>query len=399
MELAQRARNISPSPTLAIDALAKQMKADGIDVVGFGAGEPDFNTPEHIRKAAVKAIEDGFTRYTPSGGIPQLKKAIQAKFRRDNQLEYDLDQIVVSVGAKHVLYNLFQVLLDPGDEVIVPAPYWVSYLEQVRLAGGVPVVIPTTEENGFLLTPEQLEAHLTPRTKALVLNSPSNPTGAVYSPEALKALADVLARHPQCVVVSDEIYESLVYDHHRHVSIASLHPEVGQRTVVINGVSKAYAMTGWRIGYAAGPKPIIKAMVNLQSHSTSNPTSIAQKAAQAALEGDQSPVETMRQAFDERRRYILQRLQALPGVSCPVPGGAFYVFPRISAIFGKTHNGRTIHSSADLATALLEEVHVALVPGDAFGAEGYVRLSYATSMENIREGLDRIERFWNQVMG
>lgn len=398
MRLAERARRIIPSPTLAIDSLAKQMKADGIDVVGFGAGEPDFDTPAHIRKAAIDAIEAGHTRYTATGGIPELKAAIAEKVRRDHGLEYTPEEVVVSCGAKQVLYNAFQVLLEPGDEVIIPAPYWLTYLEQVRLAGGVPVVLETRQEDGFVPTPELLASKLTDRTRAVVLNSPNNPTGAVYPQEVLEGLARVLLDYPECAIISDEIYESLVYDQDRPVSIAAVHPDIKARTLIVNGVSKAYAMTGWRIGYAVGPKVVAKAMTDLQSQSTSNPTSISQRAALAALEGPQGSVEEMRRAFDQRRRYMVERLARLPGVTCPLPGGAFYAFPRVDAAFGRSINGRTINNSDDLAQALLEEAHVALVPGSAFGADNFIRLSYATSMEAIEEGLDRIEAFWNRLM-
>ena len=397
MRLSQRAASMAPSPTLAMDAKAKAMRRQGIDVISFSVGEPDFDTPAHIREAAAAAMEQGHTRYTPAGGIPELKEAIQEKLARVNGLEYTPDQIVVSVGAKHALYNAFQVLLDRGDEVIIPAPYWVSYADQVRLAGGEPVIVSTTEESGFKLTAEQLREHLTPRTRALVLNSPCNPTGAVYSREELAALAEVVLAHPECLIIADEIYEAFVYDGHEHVSIASLSPEVKARTLVINGVSKMYAMTGWRIGYAAGPKELIQAMADLQSQSTSNPTSISQWAAVAALRGPQEPVAQMVAAFRKRRDLIVEGLRALPGVTCQVPLGAFYVFPRVDAVFGKRYGDTVINNSQDLAMALLNEAHVALVPGSAFGYEGYLRLSYAASESQIRAGLERMARFWQAL--
>jgi len=380
-----------------MDAQAKAMRRQGIDVIGFSVGEPDFDTPAHIREAAAAAMEQGHTRYTPAGGIPELKEAIQEKLARVNGLRYGTDQIVVSVGAKHALYNAFQVLLDPGDQVIIPAPYWVSYADQVRLAGGEPVIIPTTEETAFKLTPEQLREHLTPRTRALVLNSPCNPTGAVYSRQELAGLAEAVLSHPDCLIIADEIYEPFVYDGHQHVSIASLAPEVQARTLVINGVSKMYAMTGWRIGYAAGPKELVQAMADLQSQSTSNPTSISQWAAVAALRGPQDAVAQMVAAFRQRRDLMLAGLRALPGVTCGQPGGAFYLFPRVDAVLGRRWGDTVIASSQDLAMALLNEAGVALVPGSAFGCEGYLRLSYATSENQIRAGLERLAAFWQAL--
>ncbi|MBO8142492.1 MAG: pyridoxal phosphate-dependent aminotransferase [Firmicutes bacterium] len=397
MRLSRRAEAMAPSPTLAMDAQVKEMRRQGIDVIGFSVGEPDFDTPEHIRQAAVEAVERGYTRYTPAGGIPELKEAIRDKLAQVNGLTYTLDQIVVSVGAKHALYNAFQVLLDDGDEVIIPAPYWVSYADQVRLAGGRPVIVPTSEESGFKLTAEQLKQHLSHRTRALVLNSPCNPTGAVYGREELAALAEAVLSHPSCLIIADEIYEPFVYDGHEHVSIASLSPDVQARTLIINGVSKTYAMTGWRIGYAAGPKAVIKAMADLQSQSTSNPTSIAQWAAVAALRGPEEPVRKMVAAFLERRDIMLEGLRALPGVTVHQAAGAFYLFPRIDAVFGRTAGGQRIDTSADLAMQLLHRARVALVPGSAFGMEGYVRLSYATSTEQIRAGLERMAAFWREL--
>ncbi|MEW5898648.1 MAG: pyridoxal phosphate-dependent aminotransferase [Bacillota bacterium] len=389
MKLAARAKNISPSPTLSIDAQAKKMIAAGEKVINFGAGEPDFDTPEHIKQAAVEALHKGMTKYTPVGGTPALKEAIVQKLKADNNLDYGPEQIVVSCGAKHSLYNAIQVLCDPGDEIILPAPYWVSYLEQIKLAEGRPVIVQTRAENGFKLTVEELEAVVSPRTRMIILNSPGNPTGAVYTREELTALGEVLLQK-KITIISDEIYEKLIYDGLEHVSIASLSPGLKDLTVVINGVSKAYSMTGWRIGYAAAPAPAAKAMSDLQSHSTSNPTSIAQAASVAALTGTQEPLKQMVAEFNRRRDYMLERLSAVPGVSCFRPGGAFYLFPSIAGIIGRAYKGKTIGSASDLAAILLTEAKVAVVPGVAFGDDRCFRLSYATSMENIKEGLDRI---------
>ncbi len=383
---------------MAMDTAAKEMARQGIDVISFGVGEPDFDTPENVKEAAIKAMKEGRTKYTPASGIHELKVAIQQKLARDNNLEYGIDQIAVTVGAKHALYNITQVLCDPGDEVIVPAPYWVSYVEQVRVTGATPVVIETTQENGFRVTPEQLREAITPRTKAIMLNSPSNPTGAVYRREHLEPIAEI-AVEKGIVVVSDEIYEPFIYGGAKHVSIAELGPEIKALTLLVHGVSKSHAMTGWRIGYVAGDARVIKAITSLQSHSTSNPVSIAQWAAVEALTGSQEPVKQMVAEFAKRREYLVERLRALPGVECPMPEGAFYVFPRISAAFGKSYNGRVIQSSMDLCQLLLEEAHVSVVPGSAFGAEGYMRISYATSMANLEKGMDRIERIWRALVG
>ncbi|MGQ9755060.1 MAG: pyridoxal phosphate-dependent aminotransferase [Desulfotomaculales bacterium] len=396
MKLSGRARAISPSPTLAIDARAKEMKAQGIEVINFGVGEPDFDTPQHIKDAAVAALAAGMTKYTAVGGIKELKEAIAAKFQRDNGLSYTPDEIVVSVGAKHSLYNAIQVLCDEGDEVVIPAPYWVSYVEQVKLAGAVPRIVRTSLADGFKLTPEKLRAAVGPRTRVLILNTPCNPTGAVYGREELEALAEV-ALAAGLVIVSDEIYEKLVYEGNRHVSIASLAPEVKERTVVINGVSKAYAMTGWRIGYLGAPRDVARAITRLQSHSTSNPTSIAQAAALAALTGSQEPVREMVAAFARRRAYIVERLRALRGVACPTPEGAFYVFPDFSAYWGGAYRGRPVNSGTDLAQLLLEEAQVAVVPGIAFGDDNCIRFSYATSRDVIGEGLNRLARVLEEL--
>ncbi|MDH7499154.1 MAG: pyridoxal phosphate-dependent aminotransferase [candidate division NC10 bacterium] len=389
MSLSARAKNISPSPTLAITAKAKQMKAQGIDVISFGAGEPDFDTPDHIKAAAIRAIQEGFTKYTPSGGIDELKDAVVKKLKRDNHLEYEKSEVVISCGAKHSLFNLAEVLFEEGDEVIIPAPYWVTYPEQVKLAGAKPVFVQTPESEGFALSRPLLEAAITPRTKAVILNSPGNPTGAVYNRQLLQGIAD-LAGRSGIYVISDECYEALTYDGEEHVSIASLGKEIRALTVVVNACSKPYSMTGWRIGYAAGPREIIKAMDDLQSQSTSNPTSIAQKAAVEALLGPQDAVAKMRSEFDRRRRTMVDRLNAMPGVTCTLPKGAFYAFPNFSPYYGRKWERGEIHGSSDLATYLLEDAQVAVVPGLDFGSDSHIRLSYATSMANIEKGLERI---------
>ncbi|GAC90412.1 aspartate aminotransferase [Anoxybacillus flavithermus NBRC 109594] len=391
MKLAKRVASLTPSSTLAITAKAKELKAAGYDVIGLGAGEPDFNTPQHIMEAAVKAMYDGHTKYTPSGGLATLKQEIIKKFQQDQQLDYKPSEIIVCVGAKHALYTLFQVILDEGDEVIIPTPYWVSYPEQVKLAGGIPVYVEGLEENEFKITPEQLKQAITNRTKAVIINSPSNPTGVIYTKEELQALGEVCVAH-DVLIVSDEIYEKLVYGGHEHVSIAQLSPELKKQTIIINGVSKSHSMTGWRIGYAAGDAEIIGAMTDLASHSTSNPTSIAQYAAIAAYSGPQEPVEQMRQAFEERLNIIYERLIQIPGFSCVKPQGAFYLFP--NAKEAATMTGYE-HVDA-FVEALLEEAKVALVPGSGFGAPNNVRLSYATSLHLLHEALNRIETFINE---
>lgn len=396
MRLAQRALSISPSPTLAIDARAKKMMAAGEKVINFGVGEPDFDTPDNIKAAAIEAINRGLTKYTAVAGTDQLRQAIVDKLKKDNGLDYKADQIVVSVGAKHSLYNTFQVLCQEGDEVILPAPYWVSYLEQIKLAGASPVIVQTRASNNFKLTVEELESVVTKRTRLIIMNSPSNPTGAVYSRDELAALGEVFVRQG-IVVISDEIYEKLIYDGHEHVSIAALSSELKDLTVVINGVSKSYAMTGWRIGYAAAPEPVARAMADLQSHSTSNPTSIAQAASVEALVGDQSFLAQMLIEFDRRRRYMVDRLRAVPGVNCNLPGGAFYVFPEISAFLGRSYKGKVINGATDLADVLLSDARVAVVPGVAFGDDRCFRLSYATSMDKIQEGLNRLEAVLNEI--
>lgn len=390
MELARRVMSIQPSPTLAVDAKAKALKAEGVDVISFGVGEPDFRTPAHICAAAKKAIDDGYHGYTPADGLPELKKAVVEKFKRDNGLNYGLDQVIINVGGKHSSYLLMQALVNEGDEVIVPAPYWVSYPPMVILAGGVPVVLPTQEADDFKLRPEQVEAAITPRTKAIFINSPSNPTGGVYSAQELRPIAEICAKKG-VIIISDEIYEPILFDGRQFVSTASLGDEIFAHTVTLNGVSKAYAMTGWRIGYMAGPTPIIKACAKIQSQSTSNPTAISQKAAVEALNGPQDEVEQMRAEFERRRGYIVGRLAAMKGVTCPNPGGAFYVFPNLSAYFGKKWGDKVIQGSVDLSAYLLEEAHIATVPGAAFGEDACVRFSFATSPELIAKGMDRLE--------
>jgi len=388
--LSERVKKIKPSATLAMDTKAKAMKAEGIDIVNFGVGEPDFDTPDNIKEAAIKAIRDGFTKYTPVGGIDPLKDAIVAKLGADNGLSYTREEVIVSCGAKHSLYNIAQALFGGGDEILIPSPYWVSYPDQALLNEAVPVIVDTFEEDGFMLKPEALKAKITNKTKALVLNSPSNPTGAVYAEKALEAIAEIAVKH-NIYVISDEIYEKLVYDRTRHVSIASFGKEIKDRTIVVNGLSKSHAMTGWRIGYAAGPKELIKAMTNIQSQSTSNPTSIAQKAAVEALTGPQDFTEKMREEFDRRRKVLVSGLNSIDGFRCANPTGAFYAFPNVSALYGRKAGSRTIKSSLDFALYLLEEAGVALVHGEAFGDDRYIRISYATSMENIEKALARIK--------
>lgn len=388
MKLAKRVSTLTPSTTLAITAKAKQLKAEGHDVIGLGAGEPDFNTPKHIIEEAYKAMEEGHTKYTPSGGLVSLKEAIIEKFQVDQQITYRPSEIIVCSGAKHALYTLFQVLLDEGDEVIIPTPYWVSYPEQVKLAGGTPKFIEGQESNSFKITPDQLKEAITDRTKAVIINSPSNPTGMLYSADELRALGDICLEY-DILIVSDEIYEKLIYGENKHVSIAQLSPALKEQTIIINGVSKSHSMTGWRIGYAAGNETIIKAMTNLASHSTSNPTSIAQFATIAAYKGSQQPVEEMRQAFESRLNTIYEQLVQIPGFSCIKPQGAFYLFPNVkeaATLTGFNHVD-------EFVSALLEEEKVAIVPGSGFGAPDNVRLSYATSLELLEEAVSRMKRF------
>jgi aspartate aminotransferase len=391
--LSERAQKIKPSPTLAMDAKAKAMKAQGVDVINFGVGEPDFDTPENIKEAAIKAIKDGFTKYTPVGGIDPLKDAIIEKLKKDNALDYQRDEIIVSCGAKHSLYNIAQALYGKGDEVIIPSPYWVSYPDQVKLNDATPVIVKTHEKDSFMLRPEAFEAAITEKTKAIILNSPSNPTGLTYDKKTLSAIAEIALRY-DFYIISDEIYEKLVYDGVEHISIASLGDEIKKRTIVVNGLSKSHAMTGWRIGYAAGPKEIIKAMTNIQSQSTSNPTSIAQKAAVEALRGPQDFIEKMRTEFDIRRKFLVSELNNIKGISCLTPTGAFYAFPNTSALYSKSEK---INSSSKLALYLLEEANVALVPGDAFGDDNYIRISYATSLDDIKRAIVRIKEALGKV--
>lgn len=393
MDLSVKSKAVSASPTMAIDAKYKAMLAEGVDVVGFGTGEPDFDTPDNIKKAAIDAIEKGYTKYTPASGLLALKKAVCKKFKNENGLDYEPSQIVISNGAKHSLVNAFQAILNPGDEVIIPGPYWVSYPEIVKLADGVPVELIATEEEGFKVTVDKLKSVLTDRTKAIIINSPCNPTGVVYSAEELKAIADFAVEN-DLFVISDEIYEHLIYTEDGvNVSIASFNDEIKKRTIVINGVSKSYAMTGWRIGYAAAEPEIAKIMGNVQSHAASNPSSISQYAAIEALNGPQESVESMRLAFKKRREYMVSRINSIEGVSCLMPEGAFYVMMNISKLKGKTIKGKLIKTSDDFCDILLDEAKVALVPGSGFGADDFVRWSYAASMEKIQKGLDRLENF------
>ncbi|GBR75917.1 aspartate aminotransferase [Candidatus Termititenax persephonae] len=392
LSLADTVGKVRPSKTLAVAAKARELREQGIDVINFSAGEPDFDTPQNIKDAAVKALQAGQTKYTAAGGTPELKKAVQAKLQRENGLTYTASQIIVNAGAKHTLFTLFQALLNDGDEVLIPAPYWVSYPDMVTLLRGKPIIIPTEAENNFEITVEDLQKYLTPRTKVLVLNSPANPTGSVYSQEKLQALADFLV-DKNLYIVSDEIYEHFLYDGARFHSIAQLSEKIRAQTIVVNGVSKAYSMTGWRIGYAAGPENVLKAMTVIQSQSLSNPTSIAQAAAVEALNGSQSAVDKMLKAFQERRDYMCQFLLTIPGITCRCPQGAFYAFPDVSALYGKSCQGRKINNSEDLAELLLTAAHLAVVPGSGFGADNYIRLSYASSLENIRQGLARLKDF------
>lgn len=388
LKLAGRVKTLTPSSTLAITAKAKELKAAGHDVIGLGAGEPDFNTPQFIIDAAARSMNEGHTKYTPSAGLPALKEEIAKKLKRDQGLDFELTEIMVGSGAKHVLYTLFQVLLDEGDEVIIPIPYWVSYPEQVKLAGGVPVFIKGAESNHYKITPEQLREAITERTKAVIINSPSNPTGMIYTKEELLALGQVcLVKN--ILIVSDEIYEKLIYGEHQHVSIAELSPELKEQTIIINGVSKSHSMTGWRIGYAAGNKEIIKAMTNLASHSTSNPTTTAQYGAIAAYSGPQDAVEEMRKAFEERLNTVYEQLIQVPGFTCIKPQGAFYLFPNVN----KAAEMCGFQTVDEFAAALLEEAKVAVIPGSGFGAPENIRLSYATSLDLLEEAIARIKTF------
>lgn len=389
MELSARVQRVKPSPTLAITARAAQLKAEGKNIIGFGAGEPDFDTPDHIKAAAIEAINAGFTKYTAVAGTLELRKAVVAKFARDNQLDFSPEQILVSVGGKQSFYNLAQALLNPGDEVIIPAPYWVSYPDMVLLADGTPVIVASGLEQDFKITPEQLAAAITPKTKMMVINSPSNPTGAAYSHAELAALGEVLRQHPKIIVASDDIYEHISWSGEPFKNILTVNPDLYDRAIVLNGVSKAYSMTGWRIGYAGGPLPLINAMKKIQSQSTSNPTSISQVAAQAALEGDQSFITEMNVQFKARHDYVVEALNQIDGVECLTSDGAFYAFPKMEAAYSKLEG---INNDVEFGEFLINEAGVALVPGSAFGAPGYMRLSFATSMENLKEGIARIKK-------
>ena len=391
--LASSLSRIKPSPTIAVTNLARELRAAGRDIIGLGAGEPDFDTPDHIKEAAIAAIRRGETKYTAVDGTPELKAAIARKFRRENGLDYEPAEITVGTGGKQVLYNAFMATVDPGDEVVIPAPYWVSYPDMVRLAGGEPVFVPCPAENGFRLRPEDLERAITPRTKWLVLNSPSNPTGAAYRREELAAIAEVLRAHPQVRVMTDDMYEHLVYDDFVFTTIAQVAPDLKPRTLTVNGVSKAYAMTGWRIGYAGGPRELIRAMATIQSQSTSNPCSISQAAAVAALDGDQSFLAERNRVFRERRDLVVSMLDQAPGLSCPKPEGAFYVYPSCAGVIGKRPpGGQPITSSEDFARYLLEDAGVAVVHGAAFGLDPHFRISYATATELLEEACRRIIR-------
>lgn len=389
--LSEKSMGISPSSTLAIDAKFKEMKANGEDVVGFGAGEPDFNTPEHIKKAAIEAINNNVTKYTPAAGTVELRKAVAKKFKEENGLDYDISNIVISNGAKHSLVNAFMAICNPGDEVIIPAPYWVSYPEMVKLADGVPVTLYTKEENNFKVTAKQIKEAITDKTKAIIINSPSNPTGMIYTKEELSKIADIAVEN-NIYVISDEIYEHLIYEG-EHVSIASLNDKIKDLTIVINGVSKTYAMTGWRIGFAAANDKIAKIMSNIQSHAASNPNSIAQAATVAALEGGMDEVEGMKRHFAKRRDFMVETINSIDGVSCLKPCGAFYIMMNIKGIIGKELFGVKINNADDFAQAFLNVAKVAVVPCTGFGAPEYVRWSYATSMDNIVEGLNRLKKF------
>lgn len=396
LELSSKASAVKPSSTLAITAKAKELRAQGKDVVGFGAGEPDFNTPQNICDVAIAAINDGFTKYTPASGINELKEAISKKFKSFNNLDYAPEQIVISNGGKHSLTNIFTVLLNTGDEVVIPAPFWLSYPEIVKLAGGEPVIVTTTKEQGYKLTAQDLEKAITAKTKAVVLNTPNNPTGMLYTEEELRAIADVVVKN-DIYVVADEMYENLVYGEQKHISIASFGKEIYNRTITCSGLAKSYAMTGWRIGYTGSSKEIAKMMGSVQSHQTSNPNSIAQKAAVEALNGPQDSVEMMHAEFDKRRKYMYERVSKMPLVSTIEPMGAFYVFVDASEVIGKTHKSEKIESVAQMADILINEYNTAVVPCADFGFEKHLRLSYAISIEQIEKGLDRIESFLNEL--
>ena len=390
LSLSQRSEKVAPSSTLAITAKINSMQAEGIDIVKFAAGEPDFDTPEYIKDAAIESLRNGFTKYTPVPGITELREAIVEKFKRDNDLVFSPSQIIVSCGAKHSIYNILQAICNPGDEVVFAAPYWVSYPEIVKLADATPVIVETTADENFCMKPEQIESVLSDRTKAVIISSPGNPTGTVYDAPTLAQIAE-LALNRQFYVISDEIYEALIYDNLKHQSIASLNEAVQEITFVVNGVSKAYSMTGWRIGYTAGPEKAIQAMSRIQSHSTSNPTSIAQIGALTALAESQEAVEEMRQAFEERRNVICQRFDEIAGVTYAKPQGAFYIFPDVSEHYGRRIHGKTINGSLDMTAYLLDNARVGVIPGSASGADNHLRLSFATSLAEINSGMDRIK--------
>jgi aspartate aminotransferase len=388
--LAERIQAIRPSATLAISAKAKEMRSQGIDVIGFGAGEPDFDTPQHIKDAAVRAVMEGYTKYTPVGGLDELKTAVCHRLQADQGLSYEPSQVIICCGAKQALFNAALALFQPGDEVLVPSPYWVSYPDILALAGASPVFLSTDEDEGFKINPQQIQEAITPRTRALILNSPCNPTGSVYLRQELEEIARVV-READLLVIADEIYDKIVYNDIRITSIAYAWPGLQERTLIVNGVSKTYAMTGWRIGWAVGPQPLIQAMAKIQSQSTSNPTAVSQKAAVEALTGPQDCVRQMVREFDRRRRFMVYRLNEMEGIRCYDPGGAFYLFPRVDAFFGRKAGKTPIQSATQLADYLLEEARVAVVPGEPFGSPNHIRLSFAVSMEEIEEGLNRIE--------
>lgn len=393
--LSQRIQKVTPSLTLAISAKAKDLRAQGEDVISFGAGETDFDTPDFIKQETITQLQNGFTRYTPASGIPELKKAIQSKFKRENNLDYNLNEIIVSCGAKHSLYNLFQVLCDVGDEVLLPAPYWVSYLPQIELTGAVPVIL-DTQKNNFFIDLEDLESKITSKTKILLLNNPSNPTGVFYDKAFLEKLAQIVLKH-DLWVISDEIYEHLIYTDQSYISIANINDEMKAKTIVVNGVSKSYAMTGWRIGYLAGNKDVVGAVNRIQSHSTSNPVSFAQKGAVIALNKGQEFVKELRNIFVKRRDFIYEKISVLSEFKVQKPEGAFYIFPDVSSLYGKSYDGKKIQGSLDFSNLLLESEKVAVVPGVAFGTDNFIRLSYATSEKDIAEGINRIEKFINKL--
>ncbi len=390
MHLAKRLQLIKPSPTLMVTVQVAALRRQGIEVIDFGAGEPDFDTPEHIKEAAIAALKQGKTKYTPVGGTAELKEAILTKLQRDNNLTYSMQEVTANCGGKHTLFNAFHALFGEGDEVLIPAPYWVSYSDMVILAGGRPKLLLTSEETGFKITAAQLQKAIGPQSKALLLNSPSNPTGAAYTEDELRQIAEVIERS-NLLVISDDVYEKFLYDFPRCAHILALKPHLRDRVLVVNSLSKTYAMTGWRLGYAAGPREVISAIETLQSQSTSNPNSITQAAGVAALTGTQAPVGIMAKEFAKRRNYVVQRLRSIPGISCTLPEGAFYVFPRVSAYFGARWQDKTLTSAMDLSLYLLEEAKVALVAGEGFGSANHVRISYATSMQNLEQGLDQIE--------